>query len=531
MKSHGEDPEEGWYFMGAMIAVDILFAQRHFWMQLIGAGALWYAIEHILPSNGGTYVVCSAILFVSMSLLFARDIALRMRGGVYVFPILGALVGAATAPAMYLDYAADPYLIEKTFTYLTWGVGCLAVLRTWNRYWVQNCGWIAQKVNGRWAHFETEMLKPKIWPIPVVALLFASIACLWCIYAGPGVGKEAKLRLAKKYLKSYGMEERGEEMLRDAANKGYPPAIRLYAEMLIEEAPEKAYELAGKGAELGDAECFRIQGECLEKGVGVECNLTEANAKFAKAVELGDEKAIPMKARTDKIAKYWSPAHEGDAEAMIKLASYFSTGNGIAKDEKTARMWALKAADAGLATAQYLAGALLWLGQGGPKDRKTAVSYYEKAAEQDFLMALETLGGLYATGLVVTQDYAKAFHYYERASNLGSGEAAYSLGYYYSKGEGVETNDHTKAFAYFKLADERGVLPGSYALGNAYENGLGVEADQEKALAAYTRASARDWKDSLSGKTVEDSKEGCRRIGTLMESADKTASDADEKTK
>ena len=99
MKTHGRAPEEGWYIMGAMIAVDILFAQRRFWMQLIGAGALWYAACYVLPEFGGTYIVCSTLLFVSTSLLFARDFALRMRGGVYVFPILGALVGAATAPS------------------------------------------------------------------------------------------------------------------------------------------------------------------------------------------------------------------------------------------------------------------------------------------------------------------------------------------------------------------------------------------------------------------------------------------------
>ena len=525
MQSQGAPPESGWYIMASMIAVDVLFAQKWFWLQLVGVGATFCILSYLLPhfytpliasdAYLQSYLASSALLFIGMSLLFARDFILRMKGGVVLFPIFGALVGGVTAPAMYLDFAADIGSMVRTFSYMAYGVSIVVILRTWKRYWVQNCGWIASKVPGGLARFETNMLQPRFWTTLFFVMLFGVIAYEWYTCAGPGVSMEAKTLAAERLLKNDQTREKGKSFLKEGVTAEYLPAIRLYAELQIRENPAEGYQLAVKAGDLGDAVGWRLQGGCLEHGLGVKRNLTDANARYTKAIELGDTKAIPMKARTDEIAKVWTPAFNNDKDAQYALALCYAKGNGIEKDEAMARSLLIQAADAGHVQAQLLVSDWLIKGVGGAADPTAGVAYCEKAAKQGEPSAIASLGYYYFDGKIIPQDYPKAVESFGHACEKGSGDAAYMLGHCYREGIGVETKDLVKAFKYFKLADERGNLPGTYALGMAYETGAGVGVDYTKALGAYDRASAADWKDTLDGKTSDDAKAGYKRLGTI----------------
>ena len=530
MGAQGADPLSGWHIMGAMIFLDILFAQKQFWMQLVAAGGVYGVIRFLLPSFYTqsiasdvylqSYLMSTVLMFVGGTLLFARDFALRIRGGVLAFPILGALVGGATAPGMYLDFAENPELMVQIMAYIAYGLCGLALLRTWKRYWVQNCGWIAHKVSGGLARFETKMLKPQFWPLAIHLLVFGAVGYGWCMYAGPGVSIEKKARVAERFLQNEYTREKGKSYLAEAVNADYLPAISQMAEFQImgkygyAEDPKRGYESAVKAGNKGDAKAWRLQGFCLEYGKGQRQNLTAANAKYAKAAELGDKESVALKEKTDGIAKVWEPAYGNDKDAQYGLAVCYANGNGIARDEGIARLWLLKAADAGHVKAQLLASEWLIKGIGGAQDPEAGVRYCEKAALQDDPEAIAVLGYYYFDGKIIPQDYPKAIENFNRACEKGSESAAYMLGYCHREGLGVETNV-VKAFEYFKLADERKSLPGAYALGVAYENGVGVTVDYTEALGGYTRACDAEWEDPLTGNTMANAKTGCDRIGEI----------------
>lgn len=530
--TQGADPMTGWYLMGALILIDILFAQKWFWMQFVAAGTVYGLIRylHLIPGlispqiagdvYAQAYIMSSLLAFVGGSLLFARDLALRIRGGILVFPVLGVLVGGATAPGMYLDFAPDPELMIRILNYVAYGLCGLAIIRTWNRYWVQNCGWIAQKVPGGVARFQTNMLHPRFWPIPFYMALFTVAGYGWYRYAGPGVSIETKVQVAERFLKDEPSREKGKRYLSEAVKADYLPAVSRLAEFQITgqygyaEDPMKGYELAVRAGERNDAKAWRLQGYCLEYGKGIAQNLTEANARYAKAVELGDEESIALKQKTAEIAKVWNPAQTGDKEAQYGLALCYASGNGITKDEGIARIWLLKAADAGHIQAQMLACDWLIKGVGGAKNPELGVKYCEKAALQGNSEAIAELGYYYFDGKIIPQDYPKAIESFERACEKGSDSAPCMLGYCYREGLGVETNT-VKAYEYFALANKRGSLPGAYANGECLEYGKGVEINYTDALSCYRRAAEAEWESPLLGKTATDAKAAVEKIAEI----------------
>ena len=532
MGVQGADPAVGWYVMGGMILVDVLFAQKWFWMQLIAAAGVYYGIiRYMLPYFYTpqmasdiylqTYIISSVLLFIGGSLLFARDLALRIRGGLVMFPILGALVGGATAPGRYLDFVPNPEAFVRIMSYCAYGICGLAILRTWKRYWVQNCGWIAQKVSGGIARFETNMLKPRCWTIPIYMALFAAVGYAWYMHAGPGVSIETKTQAAERFLQEEKTRQKGMDYLTEAAKADYTPAISRLAELMImgdcgvAKKPQEGYSLAVKAGEKGDAKAWRLQGHCLEHGVGVEKkNLTAANACYAKGAELGDEDAKGLRDKTSEVAKVWELAQAGDKEASYKLAICYIDGNGVTKDDGMARQYLLSSADSGYVKAQLLASEWLIKGVGGVTDPEKGVQYCEQAANQGDPDAIAVLGYYYFEGKIIPQNYPKAIESFTRASEKGSESAAYMLGYCHREGLGVGA-DATKAVEYFKIAEGRKSLPAAYALGNAYEKGLGVPVDYSEALNEYAKASEGEWEDTLTGKKTEDAKAGRERIGEI----------------
>jgi TPR repeat protein len=69
----------------------------------------------------------------------------------------------------------------------------------------------------------------------------------------------------------------------------------------------------------------------------------------------------------------------------------FNNGRGAAKDPDEAVKWWRKAAEQGLAGAQFNLGECFMYGQGVAKDPDEAVKWYHKAAEQGHAKAREQL--------------------------------------------------------------------------------------------------------------------------------------------
>ncbi|MDI4657103.1 serine/threonine-protein kinase [Xanthobacter autotrophicus] len=135
----------------------------------------------------------------------------------------------------------------------------------------------------------------------------------------------------------------------------------------------RAYELATRLAETGNAEALYTLGFLLEKGEGVGQSFVSAAYKYRQA------------------------ADKDLAKAQWRLGNLYYTGKGFgAPDYKEARAWYLKAAQQGVAEAQYNLGVIFENGQGIDPDRNAARYWYDLAAAQGNTrarQALEALGG------------------------------------------------------------------------------------------------------------------------------------------
>lgn len=135
----------------------------------------------------------------------------------------------------------------------------------------------------------------------------------------------------------------------------------------------RAYELASRLAETGNAEALYTLGFLLEKGEGVGQSFVSAAYKYRQAAE------------------------KDLAKAQWRLGNLYYTGKGFgAPDYKEARAWYLKAAQQGVAEAQYNLGVIFENGQGIDPDRNAARYWYDLSAAQGNArarQALEALGG------------------------------------------------------------------------------------------------------------------------------------------
>lgn len=108
-----------------------------------------------------------------------------------------------------------------------------------------------------------------------------------------------------------------------------------------------------------------------------------------------------------------------DVAAMRNVALMLRKGEGVAKDQAAARKWMLRAAFAGLPTAQADLGEMLLDGEGGPPDPAAALPWLQLAATASHPLAQFQLGEIYEAGQVVRQDLPLAKRYYAAAASHG----------------------------------------------------------------------------------------------------------------
>ena len=89
------------------------------------------------------------------------------------------------------------------------------------------------------------------------------------------------------------------------------------------------------------------------------------------------------------------------------------------------------------------------------KNYVEAVTWFRKAAEQGLAKAQYNLGVSYANGRGVTQSYTEAVKWYRKAAEQGVAKAQYNLGLCYYNGEGI-TQSYTEALKWLRKAKEQG---------------------------------------------------------------------------
>lgn len=110
---------------------------------------------------------------------------------------------------------------------------------------------------------------------------------------------------------------------------------------------------------------------------------------------------------------------DDDVGAMRNVALMLRKGEGVAKNPVGARKWMLRAAIAGLPTAQADLGEMLLNGEGGPPDPAAALPWLQLAATASHPIAQFQLGEIYEAGQVVPQDLKLAKQYYAAAATHG----------------------------------------------------------------------------------------------------------------
>jgi hypothetical protein len=109
-------------------------------------------------------------------------------------------------------------------------------------------------------------------------------------------------------------------------------------------------------------------------------------------------------------------------------------------DSTEAFRWFLRAADQGLAEAQYQVGLAYSEGLGVEADPRKAVIWLARAAAQGYAAAHFDLGVAYATGSGVEADPRKAVEWFQRGAAQGHALSECGLGWMYLDGTGVPQN-------------------------------------------------------------------------------------------
>jgi clan AA aspartic protease (TIGR02281 family) len=113
--------------------------------------------------------------------------------------------------------------------------------------------------------------------------------------------------------------------------------------------------------------------------------------------------------------------------------------------------WARKAADQGLAGAQFSLGSMYLAGEGVPQNYAEAMKWYRKAADQGDETAQLDVGVMYRDGKGVPENYAEAMKWLRKAADQGNETAQLDVGSMYENGQGV-LQDYVQAHMWFNLA-------------------------------------------------------------------------------
>src|SRR6266568_4988506 len=241
---------------------------------------------------------------------------------------------------------------------------------------------------------------------------------------------------------------------------------------------------------------------------------TEADTQFVETIKAAAERGDPRQqcllgliyslskrsgAQDYAKAVYWfrKAAEQGLAEAQYRLGFFYSWGEGVAKDAAEAVKWYRKAAEQGNAEAQDKLGFRYAVGEGVPKDAAEAARWYRKAAEQGYANAQYNLGNCYYDGEGVAKDQSESVKWMLKAAEQGLRLGQYNLGLCYHAGKGV-AQDYTESVKWMRKAAEQGYAHAQYNLGYGYYHGEGVAKDYTEAVKWYRKAAEQGFADAQS---------------------------------
>lgn len=114
-------------------------------------------------------------------------------------------------------------------------------------------------------------------------------------------------------------------------------------------------------------------------------------------------------------------ALNGDAAAQYRLGLMYDKGEGVARDERQALSWYVRAAGQDDTRAQFAVAEMYSEGRGVQRDDKQAARWYLEAAGHGFPKAQFTVGLMYAKGAGLPQDLVQAYKWLSLAGDIAAG--------------------------------------------------------------------------------------------------------------
>ena len=305
------------------------------------------------------------------------------------------------------------------------------------------------------------------------------LAVKWYQRAAENDNAEAQLALSKIYQGGRGVPQdhgvalhwlaRLTEFNRDEDNQSFARD---------REAAKSALDIHGQlSARLNDGWPVRIG---KPKGIGAPPEDAPAAELFQHAARLifgfGIEESEPEALRWVQRA-----ADRGLANAQYVLAIRYEQGRGMPLDDKKSFEFYKKAADQGHAAAANQLGVKLLLGESATRDAVMARKYFTRAAEGGHADGMFNFAVQLATGKGGPVDEASAVKWYQRAAQLGQPQALNEMGVRLLTGQGLPKNTETAARS-FRLAAWQGHTDAQFNFAGLCRAGQGVDADEVEAF-------------------------------------------------
>jgi TPR repeat protein len=207
-----------------------------------------------------------------------------------------------------------------------------------------------------------------------------------------------------------------------------------------------------------------------------------------------------------------SKAKSGNREAQFELATLYTDGRLVPRDDAAVRDWMLKSAEQGYAPAQEAMGRIYLKTRGSvASDYGEADRWLRQAAMQGDAEAQFWLGTGYEQGWFGGSDYQEALKWLRMAAEHGLPDAQFCLGQMYEDGEGVQQSNLIAARWYRKAADHSpsylgGVREAEVQLVYMYRDG-GLPTDDVEAYMWFAIVGS-----SVDPPTDEDIKEVARHM-------------------
>lgn len=136
--------------------------------------------------------------------------------------------------------------------------------------------------------------------------------------------------------------------------------------------------------------------------------------------------------------------------------------------------------------------ALIYLYNDEYKNVERGLMCLNRCVEDNYIQGIEGLANVYFNGDLVEEDMNRAKELLEKAIELGSGNAAYRLGWMYERGFLSEQPDYVKALEYYEKAASLNNADGYCRMALYLANGYSGVKDADKSRECYEKAAELD---------------------------------------